>query len=263
VLATEVDHFAALTLNQRERIQEGHHTLSRQNVNKLWMRFCAARRGVLPDGWATSWQIAVDQEGRAVTQFQRRRGETLAVMAKAKAATEALLAKHLTPAEREAERRASIAVSQVDDRQRTTFVRNALHERSRLHRELETRQATPDEVARALREHAVASCIEQALLGYGLPLDASIVEEAKRRALEEAVMGQSPEKDMRRIGEMFEGNGASDMQKRIEVEQKRLETEHARLVEQNRRNADSRLLQKRRRERREREECERRRRATH
>jgi hypothetical protein len=105
----------------------------------------------------------------------------------------------------------------------------------------------------------VASCIERALRGYGLPSDASIVEEAKQRALEEAPAEPSPENATRRVREMFEGTGATDANKRI-VAEKRLEAEHARLVEQNRRNADSRLLENRRRERRGREERERRRR---
>jgi hypothetical protein len=34
----KADTFAALTRYQQERIQEGHHTLSRQNVNQLWKR---------------------------------------------------------------------------------------------------------------------------------------------------------------------------------------------------------------------------------
>jgi hypothetical protein len=257
VPATEVDHFAALNRYQQKSIQEGNHTLSRQNVDNLWNRFCAARRGVLPGGWETSWQIAVSEEGRAVTQFQRRRAEMLTLMAKGKAGTEALLAKHLTPSEREAEKRARMAVLEVrlDDRERATFVRNAVNERHRLRRELETRQATPDEVERTLREHAVASCIEQARRGYGLPSDPSIVQEAKHRSLEEAAAGPFPEDATRWVREMFEGNGASDAEKRIEAKQKRLEAERARLVEQHRRNADHRLLLCRR-ERREREERE-------
>jgi hypothetical protein len=119
-------------------------------LDKLWKRYCAARRGVLPDGWATSCQIAVDEEGRAVTQFRRRRAETLRVMAKAKAAMEALLAKHLTPAEREAEKLARWAVLKVreDDHERRKFVINAHDESRRLRRELEARKVTPDEVER-------------------------------------------------------------------------------------------------------------------
>jgi hypothetical protein len=92
--------------------------------------------------------------------------------------------------------------------------------------------------------------------GYGLASDPSIVEEAKQRALEEAAAGPFPENATRRVREMFEGNGASDAERRIEAQQKRLEAERDRLVEQNRRHADNRLLQKRRRERREREERE-------
>jgi hypothetical protein len=123
-------------------------------------------------------------------------------MAKGKAATEALLAKHLTPAEREAEKQARMAVWEVrvNDRERATFVRNALHEHHRLRRELEGQQLTPDEVERALREHAVASCIERAMRGFSLPSDASIVEEAKRRALEIGQWVYIPE-NFSKIGE--------------------------------------------------------------
>jgi hypothetical protein len=92
--------------------------------------------------------------------------------------------------------------------------------------------------------------------GFGLASDPGIVEEAKQMAPEEAAAGPVPENATRRVREMFEGTGASDANKRIVAEQNRLDTERVRLVEQNRRYADSRLLQKRRRERQEREECE-------
>jgi hypothetical protein len=115
-------------------------------------------------------------------------------MAKGKAATEALLEKHLTPDEREAEKQARMAILTVreDDRERARFIRNAFDERHLLRRELETRQATPDEVERALREHAVASCIAQALRGYGLPSDPSISPHAKAAGAIVRTLSASP-----------------------------------------------------------------------
>jgi hypothetical protein len=85
---------------------------------------------------------------------------------------------------------------------RAAFVTNASNERHRLRLELAARQAAPEEVERALREHTVASCIERAYRGYGLPFSASIVEEAKRRALEDNEVDPFP-MDPRNIIAMF------------------------------------------------------------
>jgi hypothetical protein len=53
----------------------------------------------------------------------------------------------------------------------------------------------------------VASCIERARRGYGLPPDASLVEEAKHRALQDNEADPFP-RDPQKIIAMFEG-GAS------------------------------------------------------
>jgi hypothetical protein len=98
-------------------------------------------------------------------------------------------------AQREREKKSDAAVA---------FMR-AQDERLLLRRKLEARRAAPEEVERALREHAVAWCIERARCGYSLPFDVSIVEEAKRRALEDNEADPFP-MDPRNIIAMFEGD---------------------------------------------------------
>ena len=100
------------------------------------------------------------------------------------------------------------------------------------------RVAPSASVERALREHDVTWCIECARRGYGLPSDHALLEEAKQTALAEACA----EEAARLVKSWFEK--PYDGAVKVEAKIARLEAEHRELVEQHRKAARTRIVER-------------------